>query len=658
MSDSMELSGGVQPSAGSPDPSQDFTPSDVLDEKGKRYLEEYLKTEIEDVRDGSDRSDRIERLGRYRRLRLAIPEFPTTSEPWEGASNVVTPITLYRTNTITAKLIAMYSTKRPFWSCVSDDPKYEANAVAVSRWANAQARGSYKLNVDRVNREIFYDVVSLGTQFVKVPWLVERWQTKVRDAASGQAVPTERVTHNGPAIVPLRIEDFFCRSIFDDLQKAPWVGNRWWLTDADLKGKGSRGVYENIEQVQRFYAQELPETVANELELLGFSSQLATAHEETRLYPVYEVYVRYDADGDGVPEDIKIWFEVESGTILRSEVNFLGARDIVPIRYLRIPGLLYGVGVPELLEQYQTAGDFFFNHRANNMQMCLTPAYQRRSGSSALKRQKVTPGIILDVEMIDDIRPFVTPDLSASSYQAEALVRDYADRASGANDPMSGYADTTMKSGADVGSLLFLAQQGNSVMNSIYDGIQQDYNEIGQLVLMQAVVNKDLVDMEGVPEEDRALLQEVLDMPVETLPTAFAFRMETADLSRTDEAKRTNLAAAAGLLQQYGSQAMQLAGVIDNPQAQSMPTTLETALSLYIGSTTFVQEALELMQIPNSKELMPSVARQKEMLDGLKASAESGGIPGPGPAPSGVPGPASSGAPGLPGLPGAVPGSI
>jgi hypothetical protein len=405
------------------------------------------------------------------------------------------------------------------------------------------------------------------------------------------------------------------------VQRAPWVATRSWLTHADLLQRQADGIYDNVDQVLEFFAKELPKDRQDELLRRGFAPSTLGSYEEMRLYPVFEAYVFYDSDGDGIPEDIKVWIEVESGTILRSEMNTLGARDLCMLRYFQLPYQMMGVGIGHFIERLQDEADFLHNHRLDNLHFSLIPAWKRRRGSSTKKEITLHPGAIVDVDDVNDLMPLVTPDLTGSTYESEALTRDYADRVSGANSPMSGYADPTMKSGADVGSTLFLAEQGNSILNAIYDGIETDYNEIGQLVLMQLVANRDKVDLSMLSPEDAALVQQVLELPLETLPTTFAFTVETTDQSRSEETKRQTLAQATALYAQYGQQAMSLAAIVDNPQLPPTTLTKQLAQRLFVGATEFVREAFTMMKVEKLAALLPDTTAMQAALAAEDAQA-------------------------------------
>ena len=576
-----------------------FKTDQILDEEQMQYVSSFLRTEISEVLDGSERKTYLENIQKWRRMARLVPEEAEKTYPWQKSSNVVTPLMAQKTLVIFTKLIAMFSTKRPFWDIDADSQELLPISNALIRLFNYLSTAPFHLNLDSVNREMFYDLVLIGTQFVKVPWLFEEWELKT---AAGTA---KRVMHNGPSVVNIRVEDFLMRSYYTDIQRAPWVGNLVWLTAAELKQRQAAGIYENVDAIFAENAESLDDNWADELDRRGFSTELANGNDETKMYPIFEGFMFYDADGNEVPEDLKVWMEPKSGTILRVENNLLGVRDLTALAYIKVPRSVYGLGLGHLLTGLQEENDFYHNHRADNLHFSLLPMFKRRRGSMQVKNDELHPGKIIDLDDPGDLVPFVVPDLTGSTYQAEMLVRDYADRISGANDPMSGFADPVMKSGADVSSTLFLAQQGNSILNAIYEGIEHGYGEIGQLILMQLVANKDRVDLSMLSEQDAALVQTVLDLPLETLPTTFRFKVKTTDLDRTEEAKNKQLQQATQLYTLYGQQMMQILPLLGNPQVP--PQMQQFAMQMFVGATKFSKQLMKAFKIEGVDELFPDV---------------------------------------------------
>lgn len=580
-------------------------------EEDRGRLEQYIEGELSDILEGVDRSAYLKRVELWRRMSLAEPESATKSEPWPGASNVEPPIASQKVNTVRAKLLSAFATKRPFFGVTTSRNDARAKANAIEKMLNAMAKSPTQLDLDNVNKSVLYNVARLGTAFVKVPWLTIDEPVKTRDAATGVVSLKKKRTHNGPKVIEIRVEDFVMRSIFDDIERAPLVGSRTYLTRSEMEARVEAGVYDAVDGLlEAAVVDTMEESRADVAEREGFASSMPTEEPATALYEVFELYVRFDADKDGFSEDLKVWFERKTGKILRLEENLLGRRDIVALRYLPLPGSIYGVGICQLLEGLQQTASFAFNYRVNNLQLVLTPVYKRRIGAMKSKRKTLEPGQFLDLAELDDVMPMVTPDVTGSTYALENLVRDYADRISGANDPMSGYGDSSLKSGANAASLMFLAQQGNSVLNAVLDGVQRDYDQIGQIALLQCAINDDLVDYTLVEDEEAALLREVFAMPVEELPTQFHFTVTTADISRSDEAKQQKVAAGTALYQQYGQIAMSLTQMIESPQVG--PATKQMAMQFLQGATVFADRSLRLLEVEDVDRLLPPIGRTNE----------------------------------------------
>lgn len=580
-----------------------------ISEDAVKAISSYLKSELDDVLDGEERKTFFERVKRWRRMSIVEPEQQSSDWPWQGASNAVTPIAAQKVNTIFAKLVAMYAQVRPTWSVTSPQKALDAATRALEKYLNGISSSPMQLDLPRKNRTIMYDLVRLGTQVVRVPWRYEEVPIK-KQSVGGSAVNAVRVTHNGPAVEPIRLEDFVCRTAYADVERMPWVGTIVYLTNAELKQRALDGIYVDVDKVLPVPQDRLEESRETEQERQGLGAKTSTDDDLNKTYEIAELFVRYDADEDGIAEDYRVWFHRATSTVLRVELNLLGRRDLVVLRYFALPNELYGVGVCQLLERLQATADFMFNTRVNDLELILTPAFKRRQGSMALKKQKVRPGSFLDMSDLNDVAPLIVPDFTNSTYAAENIVRDYADRLSGANDPMSGYGDSTLKSGSNAASLMFLAQQGNSVLNAVFDGVQRDYDEIGQLVVLQTIINfntpSSSVDLSALEDADRALLEALFrESDVASLPTQFRFTVKSADISRSDDTRQQNIALATQIYQAYGQNVIPLVQAITGGQLP--PAVQQLAISLFSGATLLAKHSLELLHIGDVDKLFIDV---------------------------------------------------
>ena len=628
----------------------DDTPEEVQSqsifstEEIRNSFNEYIGKEIKDVVEGEDMTDLRDSLKKWRRQRIARPESKTKNYPFPNSANVTPPITAQKVNTIYAKALANFSTKRPFWSGEASDIRLRPNIDALCKYMNILSSSPFELNLEKVNRGLLYETVSLGIIFYEVAWDYEQ-VTYLKDVGPGATPePAYRVLHNGPRVITIPVEDFIIRPYWTDIQKAPWVARRFRLTRSELMERKASGRYTNVEAIEGAAIKELTDREAEENELMGIAATPSSNYPETEMYDLYSFHAFWDVNGDGVLEDIKGVIHLDTNTILRIEINNLGIRLIGRVPYQEIPGLIHGIGVCHACEYLQDEAETLHNLRLDNLKWAMLNMFKAKRGSGIKPDESVYPGKIWFVDNPDDFQEMRFTDLSGSSYQAEMLVRDYADRVTGANDPMSGFADQTLKSGGGAQAQMVMMQQASSILNAQLDTMEEYYAEMGRMIAILLAANIDLLDLSVLSEEDAALVREILTIPAEELPSKIRFKVETTDAARSEAARRENFVAFTQLYSQYSQTVMQYSMAAMNPQIP--PTLQPMMLKFVVGQTNIMEKMIEFLKIGNPSDYLPFVGdieaglkeyeTQKEAQvagQGSGSSPMSGGIGGMGPGP-------------------------
>jgi hypothetical protein len=204
------------------------------------------------------------------------------------------------------------------------------------------------------------------------------------------------------------------------------------------------------------------------------------------------------------------------------------------------------------------------------------------------------------------------------------VAKDYADKVTGANDYMAGFNDQTVGTAATVGGTMFLAQQANSILNSILQNAEMAISNIYQIALFQCMANKDLLDLSFLSQEDQVLLQQIFAMNVEQIPTQFQFKVEATDITKTEESKKQAYLAMTQTYSMYAEkgfqllQVMQQVGALQNPQLMA-----DFAQSVFVGSTEFMKNMLDFFDVGDPEEYLPFVDDMKlrlQMMDRQKAA--------------------------------------
>lgn len=590
----------------------------INDEAVRKAISEYLTSEITDVRDGNDRKGLEERWQNFRRIRRARTESETRTSPWKNSANLMPPLTAQKVNTIYAKEISAFATKKPPVQVEAMNRSDSEKAESLSRFFEGIANSTNGLNMKKNQQVMFYEQVSMGTQFVKVPFLVDKWAFK-RVGQNGEEQVTY-VRHQGPAIQPIRLEDFFTRPYWKDLQRAPWIAVRYRYYQHELLQQGAIGAF-NAEVVQRILNQNITEYDDNQMASLidakvsvGDIGKVDTNKE----YEIYECYVFWDVDNDGIPEDVKFWIEANSGEILRTEYNPLSMRDIEPVIYFDDPDVLYGVGVCELTEKLQEEVTTLHNMRFDGTQLAMLKVWFARRGTG-IADTEFSPFKVLELDdPRNDINAIDFPDVAPSCITGEMIAREYADKVTGASDYMAGFNDKTVGSGATLGGTTFLAQQSNTILSSIFQNAEISMTNIFTIAFYQCVAHKDQVDLSFLSENDRVNVMEILSMNVEDIPTKFRFIVKSTELDKTEEARKQSYLAGSQMYAQYGqkmvelqqtimmaTQGMPQQGIPPNPQLA------ELATKLYVGSTEFMRKTFEAFDLGDPDTYFPFIEDTK-----------------------------------------------
>ena len=560
------------------------------------------------------------------------------------------------TNTqgIYASLKAQSSQKKPFYSVTSNDQSLFRHSEVLSKYINILVESKFHLNLRQVNNEIYYELASLGTQFVQVPWVEDKKIYKVKDE-SGEMIQKTMTRRSGPGVIPITIEDFFARAYNCDLQKASWVAIRHTMTFSDLKDREAQNIFENVDDVEEFGKEQPTDNVQ------AIHAREGMDASQGKLYEIYEVYWFIDVDDDGVMEDVRFWIEPDSGVILRQELNELGYRPIVRIPFLHRAKSLYGMGIGQLTAGSQDSCDALFNMALNSTHISSLQMFVTREGSNIGPNEKFHPFKQINSEdPRNDFLPVTFQNTAQPNLMMISVIREWSDRLTGASNAMMGMPDTYAKTRATASGTMFLAQQGSRLFNAISENVNDAYDEIGLMLVLQMIHNKELVDLDLLTEEEKPFMEDILDMDIQDIHLKFNFKVATTEIDQTEEARRQQILTLSQLYSMYGKQTLELIMSQIQLLMQINPQALQPLIEKYVNfSNQFLVGSQHLMEDffkefhVERKGLLPYIrdievmnelmAAMKDMQiermfngqQGQQNSPIQGNIQPPGPSPSG-----------------------
>ncbi len=589
----------------------------ITSDEDRKKIVDYLTTELSEVFGGSERQQMEQDWQKWRRQREARPEQRSKSFPWENASNAAVPLAMYNTQGIFALLKSSIGAKKPMWAVSALDKLDAPGAEGLGQLLSALAESRYHLNVRGANNTILYEVASLGTQFVKVHWVTDKWYFKRQGAGGTEAV--EKTARDCPVLTPIMIEDFGTRTNWPDLQRSPWIAERSWLYEHELRQRAKQGIYfaDGVEKVIARGADDIPEARIEQMQRMGLDPR------ESGSYAIFETHVFWDVDGDGVPEDVKLWIDLVTGEILRSEFNDLGARNIVRIPYVNRPGQLYGIGVGWMVEHLQDEIDALHNMRIDGTMLSMLQMYVTRRGGPVAPNEEFRPLKNIPVDNPrEDFLPVKFPDIGYGTIQAEMMAKEYADRVTGAADAMMGYESRSTSARTTATGTMFLAQQGSKMFSAIKETTEEAYSEIGQLATYLLVRYKERAKslLGLLPVDKQAIVQQVLNLNVEDIPSKFRFRVQTADVEQSEDARRQSKLTLVQLYTMYGKEIFQIVPMIYNEQVP--PPIKEIATKFFIGATKLMDDIFQAFGTRETDDYLPYIRDIEMMVQAIEAQKD------------------------------------
>lgn len=594
----------------------------TLDDATRKELIDYLVAEDEEAT--KERAPLDERVIKWRRQREQEPEKAKKSFPWDGASNVATPLAAMATNANYAFLRAAFALRDPFWTVSSPmNPALGDDATAVTEMLRYMSRSPYHLNLAKNLEDILYIAASEGNCFVKIPWSIEHWQFKGTDT-SGAVQQISRTLHDGPEMIPIPFEDFMVRARVQSLQKAPWIRHRVYLNWHELMQRKANWIYANVDLIEGGYVDTFGDVKEEDLRRAGFEPK------ESKLWDMREYHVFWDIDGDGIPEDFILTMNWDTKESVREIYNDLGIRPFVNVPYEVRPHSLYRMGVGARAERLQDEVDTHRNYRIDGMVLANLRMVVAKRNAGLSPKEKLYPGKILFMDNPrEDITTLQFGEIYPSSMEAEYGAVNYLKQITGLSDYSIGFNDPNVKYPTTSG-MMYLGQQGSTVRGSIIESVQNAMSEIGQVVLFQCIRNKDRLNLDYFDQVMKPAIDRVLAMKVEDIPTSFQFLVKTTDINRTEESKRQNLLMLTQLYAKYYADITQTLMMASSPQ---VPEQVKSIIYRHFtGASRMMEKTLKYFGEDDTEKYLPDFRKAEMLLSALsrQQGAGGGGIGGQG----------------------------
>lgn len=548
-----------------------FNPKDVevellppeikFKENAEARLINYLCSELQAAE--SERWDSLADFARWRKkYRTKFPQFPK-DWPIANASQITIPVIRTAVQTLTSRVFQTVMAADPILSMRTKNADYQDFAAAYEEFFGLYMTD--KIDLEDTLDTVVTETIKLGTSIVEVTTKTDRRAIMKYDGLTKTYKKQIKDVYKGPIVYHFPIEDFWCRIGYQDIQTAPWCGKEIRVTWSQIKDMALSGDL-NPEDINKIWM--LPQDQ-------GDRAPGATAEEKIenrepmdwQQYRLFELSVRWDVDGDGLDEEILVYFHWESRTLLRRKFNTFrnGRRPWIIFRYLRVPHRLYGEGMAEILEHLQEEISTIHNQRIDNatvanLQIILVKKLIRGLSPG----DRLWSGKIVKADAAD-VGTLRLGEIYPSTVSNEQIAQQYAKEISGVGDNITGSNQPVTRTTAT--AQLSMLEEANRRFDKPIKSIRKSIVELGKHCtdLLCDYGTYGLAE-DWMGTEKGQMIESFLANPLTFEPGYVRVQIKSTKSSVNREVEFQSAVAVMNMVVQMGQQFMQLAQMA-NPQA-------------------------------------------------------------------------------------------
>jgi len=579
------------------------------------------------------------------RMYDGVPEHQARNTPIPNAPNIEVPVGAIAADAIYAEAVDLVYQISPTITARAVDERWVKHGKALQRLANHGAENEWGLR--RAVMHAFADDTQLGTGVYYIPWLEQ-----IRKTLTGRAIVA-----SGPRIRALAPENFIVPG------SAPaWLEDARWLCMRSFRTPSELSVLAKMQgwDIEGVKALASSMSVRQTRERLGRTSR--TGVETRHLAEILEGYIAFDIDDDGIPEDLYIAMDRVSRRVCKLRPDpYDRRRPFESMVYQPRPHLFNGLGVVEMLREFERSATEIHNQRVLNMLLANARVYVRKEGTGS-ETEEMWPGkVILVANPADDFKAFAMADVYTSAIQAETILMQYAERRTGVGDLGQGRSSALGSRTPGITALSAI-QNVSKRFTPAFDemriatarAVQQCLFRYQERVLADdQLVMQRLVRMLG--PEDGALVIELLRNP--DFDDGVLVELTASSASVNRDADKQNAMLLAQFMGQYYKQLIELMTLISNPMLP--PELKATGLMIVDKAGELVDRTIRafdqvrdpaafVLTMEEINRASADVQQEQQVAQLMQMLAQGAGVNGAGngmgPPPQGLPPPNAQGA--------------
>jgi len=544
-----------------------------------RHIKENLDLEIE------NQKARIDKLSTWEDQYSAVYE--DTDFPFEGAAALSPPITMSSIDAVAVRVFDALWGKRLLWIVRAKQEGLEEIAENLERHLNW-----YQKHILKLRTRSFGPIMQglkTGTGASKLVYerkarTVYRYATEDEEndenihkypiyGTSQRGVKIVEELFNGPNYYPVAREDLVVSSDATDIEDAYLVAFRFNLRKPQLEARArERGKGKN-KKPPVYYPEAVEKVIAGEGAGADETKKRRAQSQKMELektkaakpYELYDVYIRYDVDGDGEEDDIVVTFHRETSQILSAIYHpfFSGFRPICKVTPIPVEFRFDGRGMCEILESIQDEIDYFHCQRINRLIEINAPMVIIRAGAFPDDSFELAPGntVVSDIAIADAIKFLPFPDIYPSTEREEDRLVALGEKVIGITPGVMGMSTAERPVFKETVALL---QEANRKFANIIENVRLHFIEVAYKMLEMFAQYQPTLTY-----RDRStgkIVEQTVNFPIDLIRQGFDIDLEASSETVNREVRREINLAVYNLMSDYMTKVAGMANLLVQPE--------------------------------------------------------------------------------------------
>jgi hypothetical protein len=578
----------------------DMIPPERLDPQAQQMLVEWLVKEIN--RALGERRVLEEQWMRYHKVYKALPEHEVKTFPFQGASNLVIPVAATDVDVIFARLMGILFAPDNLMSCRPKKPEMIEFARVLQEFL--QAVQESELKAFDVCADFVLEVVKLGTGILKTRYKREHKEVYEFREIGGQVFEDHRTVRmfDHAELAHVSLFDFLVPATAQDIQSSPWVAERVLLTWPQYLNRVREGIYIPAPQLENWQAQSRGSNVLEHLmELDKYKAGVGDKLE------FWECWTNFDIEGTGSPRALVCTIHIPTWSVVRLDFNPYLKQEYPyeRARFLRQEKRFYGIGMIEMLDQFQDEVTAMHNQRIDSGTLANSTMFKGRRGV-VREDEPIFPGRWF---LLDDMNDVDVLNMGAgkldTSANYEGVTMQYAKHRSGVNEHVAGQFAPSIGYATAHTNLQQLQQATQR-----FDQTLREIRKALSGSIVRAVELYQQFDREGraftvLGERDGMILQHFIEFPIEDIREGVAIDVTATSASLNKEVEiRTNTI----LMQMVSQFYREMLDGLMLAFTPGLPPQLQTVIFQMIqGGTILMRRILAAHGVQDSDDLVPHI---------------------------------------------------